>query len=76
MKNYLVFSNDKIFIKNQKVSSNSNDTINILESIGKKFNIFLFSRVSKKEVLFSKTIRNKILKLNYKKILNLKNKKI
>ncbi len=75
MKNYLVFSNDKIFIKNQKVSSNSNDTINILESIGKKFNIFLFSRVSKKEVLFSKTIRNKILKLNYKKILNLKNKK-
>ncbi len=75
MKNYLVFSNDKIFVKNQKVSSNSNDTINILESIGKKFNIFLMSRRSKKEFLFSNITKNKIFKLNYKKILNLKNEK-
>ena len=75
MKNYLVFSNDKIFLKNQKVSSNSNDTVNILESIGKKFNIFLLSRRSKKEFSFSKITKNKIFKLNYKKIFNLKNEK-
>ena len=54
MKNYLVFSNDKIFLKNQKVSSNSNDTVNILESIGKKFNIFCCHEDQKKNFHFQK----------------------
>ena len=35
MMKYLVLSNDKIFYNKQKISSNSNDTVNILESIGK-----------------------------------------
>ena len=52
MKKYLVLSNDKIFLKNKKVSSNFNDVINIIESIGKKYEIFLLSRNSKKKITF------------------------
>ena len=77
MKDYLVISNDKIFCKNNEISSSYNDTINILEAIGKKFKIFLLSRNSKKKISFSKKIDRKIIKLNYLSILSLKkNKKI
>ena len=75
MKNYLIFSNDQIFLKKKRVSSHSNDTINILETIGKKFRVFLFSRNLKRKDSFSKNIKNKILKLNYKNFFELKNKK-
>ena len=77
MKDYLVISNDKIFFKNNEISSSYNDTINILEAIGKKFKIFLLSRNSKKKISFSKNIDRKIIKLNCLSILSLKkNKKI
>ena len=54
MKNYLVFSNDKIFLKNKKVSSNSNDTVNILESIGKNLTFFCCHEDQKKNFHFQK----------------------
>ena len=57
MMKYLVLSNDKIFYNKQKISSNSNDTVNILESIGKRFKIFLISRKSKNKYSFSKKIK-------------------
>ncbi len=75
MKNYLVISNDKIFLKKNEISSHYNDTINILEAIGKKFKIFLLSRNSKNKVSFSKKIDQKIFKLNYLSILSLKKNK-
>ena len=51
MKKYLVLSNDKIFLKNEKISSDFNDVINIIESIGKKYEIF-FIRRKKENYLF------------------------
>ena len=70
MKNYLIFSNDEIFLKEKKFSSNSNDTVNIIESINKKFKIFLFSKNSKKKFSFYKKLQNKIIRLDYQKILS------
>lgn len=75
MKNYLIFSNDEIFLKEKKFSSNSNDTVNIIESINKKFKIFLFSKNSKKKFSFYKKLQNKIIRLDYQKILSLKKQK-
>ena len=75
MMKYLVLSNDKIFYNKQKISSNSNDTVNILESIGKRFKIFLISRKSKNKYSFSKKIKNEISQINYQKIFNLKKEK-
>jgi hypothetical protein len=72
MKKYLVLSNDKIFLKNKKVSSDFNDVINIIESIGKKYEIFLLSRNSKKKLPFSGKILNKITRINYNSISLLK----
>jgi glycosyltransferase involved in cell wall biosynthesis len=72
MKKYLVLSNDKIFLKNKKVSSDFNDVINIIESIGKKYEIFLLSRNSKKKLPFLGKIFNKITRINYSSISLLK----
>ena len=65
MKKYLVLSNDKIFLKNKKVSSDFNDVINIIESIGKKNEILLLSRNSKKKLPFLGKIFNKITRINH-----------
>ncbi len=70
MKKYLVISNDKIFIRKKKISSNFNDTINIIESIGKKYQIFLLSRNMKRENSFSIKIKNKISRVNFSDISN------
>ena len=44
MKNLLVISNDKLFFYKRGISSKFNDTLNILDALQKKFNIFLISR--------------------------------
>ena len=71
MKKYLVISNDKIFIRKKKISSNFNDTVNIIESIGKKFQIFLLARNVKRENSFSTKIKNKISGVNFREISNI-----
>ena len=68
MKKYFVLSNDKIYSKNSEVSSDFNDTTNIIESIGKKYEILLLSRNSKKKLPFTVKIFNKITKTNYSSI--------
>ena len=64
MKKYLVISNDFIHIKNSKVSSDFNDTINIISSIEKKFQIFLYSRISKSKKSFWSFIKKRIIRVN------------
>ena len=72
MKNYLILSNDKVYLKNYLVSSAFNDTINIIDAIGKKFQILLFSRTSKNKTSFSQKINKKITRIDYQSILSLK----
>ena len=43
MNKILVLSNDKLFLKGS-IFSNYNDTLNIIDAISKKFQIYLFSR--------------------------------
>lgn len=71
MKKYFVLSNDKIYLKNREASSDFNDTINIVETIGKKYEILLLSRNSKKKLPFCVKTLNKITKINYSSILSL-----
>ena len=75
MKNLLVISNDKLFFYKRGISSKFNDTLNILDALQKKFNIFLISRKAfTLDNFFLK--RKKINKLGYKNFLLLKKKKI
>jgi glycosyltransferase involved in cell wall biosynthesis len=75
MKKYIVISNDKIFLKDNMISVGYNDTINILDGIAKKFEIFLLSRNSRSKISFTKKIDQKITRLNYLSILSLKKNK-
>ena len=43
-KNILIISNDKLFIKNNKISSDNNDTINIIEGLAEKNHLSFFCR--------------------------------
>ena len=74
MKNLLVISNDKIFYSKTKISSQFNDTINILEALQKKFKIFLLSRNDYIKHNF-KLSRKKISRLSFKNIFFLKKKR-
>ena len=67
MKNLLVISNDKIFYSKTNITSQFNDTINILEALQKKFKIFLLSRNAHIEHNF-KLSRKRISKLSFKNI--------
>jgi glycosyltransferase involved in cell wall biosynthesis len=66
MKDLLVISNDRIFFSKSNISSKFNDTINILDAVQKRFNIYLISRENstKQNFLLKKS---KIIKLNFKK---------
>ena len=55
MKKYLVISNDEINIKNNKLYSKFNDTINIISAIQQKFEIYLYSRSTNLKSNFRKT---------------------
>jgi len=66
-KNFLIITNDRLYIKNKIISSNYNDTINIIEGLGKK-NILSFCCRSVHELqnFISKNKNyNKFLKLNF-----------
>ena len=47
-KNILILSNDKLYLKNDIISSEYNDTINIIESLAKKNNLKFICRSSQK----------------------------
>ena len=53
MKSIIVLSNDEVSISQNNFSSDYNDTVNILESLDKKFNIKISSRKSKSKKNFS-----------------------
>jgi glycosyltransferase involved in cell wall biosynthesis len=72
MKKYLVVSNDFIYIKKHKVSSDFNDTVNIISAIEKKFQILLYSRISKSKNSFSSFIKKKIIRVNLLDLFSLK----
>lgn len=53
MKKIIIISNDKIFLDRNQLSSNYNDTINILDSLNKRYQVYLISRESKIKQNFS-----------------------
>ena len=76
MREIILISNDKIFLSKKKLSTNNNDTINIIDAIQNSFNILLVSNNSKNKKNFDLNIKNKITKINFKLLLSLKNKKL
>ena len=70
-KNFLIISNDKLFIKHDKISSDYNDTINIIEGLAEKNHLSFFCRttikpknyISKKKK-YKKFLRFKFFDLN------------
>ena len=76
MREIILISNDKIFLSKKKLSTDNNDTINIIEAIQNNFNIFLFSNNSKNKKNFALNIKNKITKINLKLLFLLRNKKL
>ena len=76
MREIILISNDKIFLSKKKLSTDNNDTINIIEAIQKNFNIFLFSNNSKNKKNFALNIKNKITKINLRLLFLLSIKKL
>ena len=58
MKKLIILSNDKLYFKNKTVYSDYNDTINIIQALSKKNDIFFLSRMSKKKGAFKTKINN------------------
>ena len=52
MDDIIIISNDKVHISNGELSTNNNDTINLIDAIQSKFNIYLYSITS----LFNKRL--------------------
>ncbi len=73
MKKYLVISNDEINIKNNKLYSKFNDTINIISALQQKFEIYLYSRSTNLKSNFSFKIKKKIVKINLFSLIGIKN---
>ena len=78
IKNILIISNDKLFIKNNVISSNYNDTVNIIEGLAKKNYLSFFCRLAnKRQNFFSKDKKyNKFEKLNLFNLNKIDNHKI
>ena len=64
--NILIISNDRLFIKKNKISSDYNDTINIIEGLSKKNNLSFFCRTTKNISNFSIKLKKnkKFIRLN------------
>ncbi len=75
MKKLILISNDKLNFDKTEVSSDFNDTINIIDALSKECNLFFFSRKKPTKGCF-KTSLNKNIKLKFSDIfsLNLKDK--
>lgn len=78
MNDIIIISNDKVHISNGELSTNNNDTINIIDTIQSKFNIHLYSRKSSKRENFKTNIFKRItfLDLNFLKLKKLKSLKV
>ena len=78
MNDIIIISNDKVHISNGELSTNNNDTINIIDTIQSKFNIYLYSRKSTKKENFKTNIFKHItfLDLNFLKLKKLKSLKV
>ena len=77
MKKLIVISNDKISFTKKDVSTNSNDTINIIEGLSKKNFLYFISRITKKKGLHKAKLENKsFIKISNIKNLNLNKDKI
>ena len=65
--NFLIISNDKLFIKHDKISSDYNDTINIIEGLAEKNHLSFFCRVtySPKNYISKKKNIKSFLNLNF-----------
>jgi glycosyltransferase involved in cell wall biosynthesis len=72
-KNILIISNDRLNIQGDKISSDSNDTINIIESLSKKNHLYFLCRIEKnfKNFISKKKIYKNFVRLN---LFNLKKK--
>jgi glycosyltransferase involved in cell wall biosynthesis len=77
-KNILIISNDRLLIKKDKVSSDYNDTINIIEGLTEKNKLGFFCRISNivKNYLSQKKKYKKFLKLKLLDLTNINNYKI
>jgi len=77
-KNILLISNDKLFFKKDIISSDYNDTINIIEALSKKSFLSFCSRsASGRQNFISKNNKyNKFSKLNFLNLKKFKNYKI
>ena len=75
MKEILVISNDKIFLNKKRISSDYNDTLNIIDGILKNFNIYLISKISETKNNFSLKSKNRITKIDFNSLSKLKKKK-
>ena len=77
-KNILLISNDKLFFKKDIISSDYNDTINIIEALSKKSFLSFCSRsASERQNFISKNNKyNKFSKLNFLNLKKYKNYKI
>ena len=61
MKNkILILSNDKLYLKNNIISSEYNDTINIIESLAKNYSLKFICRSS--QIIKNFVIKKKIIK--------------
>ena len=72
-KNILIISNDRLNMQGDKISSNSNDTINIIEALSKKNHLYFLCRIEKnfKKFITKKKKYKNFVRLN---LFNLKKK--
>ena len=77
-KNILIISNDRLFIKGNKISSDYNDTINIIEGLAKNNNLSFYCRTTNflKNYLSKKKKYNKFQKFKFFNLTKITNYKI
>lgn len=76
MKTLIIISNDELYLKKKIISSNYNDTLNIIEGLNKKFHVHIISRKTDDLKNFSIKLRKKIFFFNLDKHQNLDKQKI
>ena len=52
MRSLIIISNDEIYLNDNTISSNYNDTVNIIEGLKNHFDIEILSRKSSKKKIF------------------------
>jgi len=77
-KNILIISNDRLFIKRNKISSDYNDTINIIEGLAKNNNLSFYCRTTNylKNYLSKTKKNNKFQKFKFFNLTKITNYKI